>query len=90
MGGNEWRDGRRDGGGANANLMRRLEEEVGNEQGGAEGEEGTEVALSAGSGMPEGSVYLQEWVVVGAKLSQHCHHLLTTDATDKEEINAVS
>lgn len=31
--------------------MRKVEEEVGNEQGEAEGEEGKEVVLSAGSGV---------------------------------------
>lgn len=61
--------------------MRMTEGEVGNEQGEAEGEEGKEAALSAGSGGQEGCVHLEEWVVVVVKLSQHCHHLLTTDVT---------
>lgn len=38
--------------------MRRVEEEVGNEQGEAEGEEGKEAVLSVGSGVQEGAVHL--------------------------------
>lgn len=41
-----------------SSWMRREEEEVGNEQGEREGEEGKEEALSAGSGVQEGSVHL--------------------------------
>lgn len=62
--------------------MRR--EEVRNEQGEAEGEEGKEAVLSAGSGAQGAGIHLQEWVIVVVKLSQHCHHLLDTDATRKK------
>lgn len=43
---------------ASGSWMRRVEEEVGNEQGEAEGEEGKEAAPSAGSGVQEGGVHL--------------------------------
>lgn len=43
---------------ANGSWMRRVEEEVGNEQGGAEGGEGMEAALCAGSGVQETRVHL--------------------------------
>lgn len=43
---------------ANGNQMRKVEEEVGNEQGEAEGEEGKEAALREGSGVQVGGVHL--------------------------------
>lgn len=45
------------GGEASGSWVRRVEEEMGNEQGEAEGEEGKEAALSAGSGVQEGAVH---------------------------------
>lgn len=55
---------------------------MGDVQGEAEGEEGKEAELRAGSGVQEGGVHLEEWVAVVVKLSLHCHHLLTTQVTD--------
>lgn len=68
-------------GGANGSWMRKVEEEVGNEQGEAKGEEGKEAVLSTGSGVQEGHIHLWEGPVVVVKISQNCHHLLTTDVT---------
>lgn len=70
--------------------MRRVEEEVGNEQGEAEGEEGMEAALRAGSGVQEAGVHLQERVAVAVKIRRHCHHLLTSLGSKKENIHLVN
>lgn len=43
---------------ANGNQMRKMEEEVGSEQGEAEGEEGKVAGPSAGSGVQVGGVHL--------------------------------
>lgn len=61
--------------------MRKVEEEVENEQGEAEGEEGKVAVLSSGSGVQMVGIHLV------VKLSQHCHHLLTIEVPGRKEDN---
>lgn len=67
--------------GARGGWIRRVEEELGNDKGEAEGEDGKEAALRSGSDVQERGVHLQDWTEVAVKLSEHCHHLLTTGSS---------
>lgn len=79
--GNGWSDGGKRLEEQKGGWIRRVEEELGNDKGEAEGEEGKEAALRSGSDVQEGGVHLQDWTEVAVKLSEHCHHLLTTGSS---------